>query len=521
MALKDILDKYSIFSPFQSIMICVLSLPLTFVATHNLMQIFTAAIPPFQCRSNITLYHKRLPPDPCTRFVSYSTNDTENCSEDYGWEYDSSEYTSTVISEWNLVCQWESLKEVAQSVYMAGVLVGAMVYGPFADRFGRRAAVLWCLLQVAVMGTGASLSPNFTLYCVFRFLSGMGLCGFIINDLSLAMEWVPRKYRSVVSIFQSTCLTIGQIILAGLGYAIRDWRWLQRALSLPYFLFFILAWWVPESFRWQILADRSQQALDNLNRVARINGKKGSGSVTLEMLKPEDQNGEPSARKKLTPFDLFRTPVMRKITISLCMSWFSSSFCYFALAMDIQRFGLNIYLVQIVFGCSDLALRVLCMFTATYIGRRFSLCFYLLLAGIFILSGLAIPTDMTILQICATLLAKGSLSSAIICSYLYTAELYPTVLRQTGVGFTNMIMRLGGVVSPIAMMTKIYFDFLPFIIFGVVPIICAVPIMFLPETLNSPLLDTIEEVEKGYWKDTPDTKSTKTQETQNVQGTRL
>uniref|UniRef100_A0A8C5R672 Major facilitator superfamily (MFS) profile domain-containing protein n=1 Tax=Leptobrachium leishanense TaxID=445787 RepID=A0A8C5R672_9ANUR len=477
MALKDILDKYSIFSPFQFIMICVLSLPLTFVATHNLMQVFTAAIPPFQCRSNITLYHKGLPPDPCTRFVSYSTNDTESCSEDYGWEYDSSEYTSTIISEWNLVCQWKSLKEVAQSIYMAGVLVGAMVYGPFADRFGRRAAVLWCLLQVAAMGTGASLSPNFTLYCVFRFLTGMGLCGFIINDLCLSESTLFRP-SSITLI----CVTLGQMFLAGIGYAIRDWRWLQRALSLPYFLFFILAWWVPESFRWLILANRSQQALDNLNRVARINGKKGASSVTLE-----DQSGEPSAKNKLTPFDLFRTPTMRKITISLCISWFSSSFCYYALAMDIQRFGLNIYLVQIVFGCSELSLRFLSMFTVTYIGRRFSLCFYLILAGILILSGL----------ISATMLAKGFLGSAIVCSYLYTAELYPTVLRQTGTGFTNMMMRFGAVVSPIAMMTKIYFDFLPFIIFGVVPIICAVPIMFLPETLNSPLLDTIEEVEKG------------------------
>uniref|UniRef100_A0A8C5R897 Major facilitator superfamily (MFS) profile domain-containing protein n=1 Tax=Leptobrachium leishanense TaxID=445787 RepID=A0A8C5R897_9ANUR len=465
MALKDILDKYSIFSPFQFIMICVLSLPLTFVATHNLMQVFTAAIPPFQCRSNITLYHKGLPPDPCTRFVSYSTNDTESCSEDYGWEYDSSEYTSTIISEWNLVCQWKSLKEVAQSIYMAGVLVGAMVYGPFADRFGRRAAVLWCLLQVAAMGTGASLSPNFTLYCVFRFLTGMGLCGFIINDLCL-----------MVSIFQSICVTLGQMFLAGIGYAIRDWRWLQRALSLPYFLFFILAWWVPESFRWLILANRSQQALDNLNRVARINGKKGASSVTLEV-----------------------TVILNVASLPLLLLCylFSSSFCYYALAMDIQRFGLNIYLVQIVFGCSELSLRFLSMFTVTYIGRRFSLCFYLILAGILILSGLAIPTDMTILQISATMLAKGFLGSAIVCSYLYTAELYPTVLRQTGTGFTNMMMRFGAVVSPIAMMTKIYFDFLPFIIFGVVPIICAVPIMFLPETLNSPLLDTIEEVEKG------------------------
>ncbi|XP_075694861.1 solute carrier family 22 member 6-A-like [Rhinoderma darwinii] len=65
-------------------------------------------------------------------------------------------------------------------------------------------------------------------------------------------------------------------------------------------------------------------------------------------------------------------------------------------------------------------------------------------------------------------------------------------------GFTNMMMRLGAVVAPLAMMTKVYAPFLPLVIFGVVPILCGLPILWLPETLNSQLLDTVEEVEARY-----------------------
>ncbi|XP_053305402.1 solute carrier family 22 member 6-like isoform X2 [Spea bombifrons] len=427
MATGDVLDKDSFFSPFQTILVSLLSAPLTLVATHNLMQIFTAAVPPHHCHSNFTLDPKHLPADPCTRYVSPLMNETKACSEEDGWDYNRSVHTSTIISEWDLICDREPLKEVAQSVYMAGVLVGAIVYGTLADRFGRRAVLLCCILQIAAMGTGASLSPNFISYCFFRFLTGMGICGFLINDLGLTMEWTPKRFRPAVSMFQGYCLTFGQIVLAGVAYAITDWRWLQMALSLPFFIFFIFIWWVPESFRWLTLTRCSHQALINLNRVARINGDNTGSTITLEMLQQDDQKG--GLVKKMTPFDLFRTPVMRKITISLSMSWFSSSFCFFALAMDIQRFGLNIYLVQVIFGCTELPLRILSTITATYIGRRFSVSFFLLISGVLILGSLAIPTDKMILQMSIAVLTKGFLGSSIVCAYLYTAELFPTALR--------------------------------------------------------------------------------------------
>lgn len=53
-------------------------------------------------------------------------------------------------------------------------------------RFGRRIIILCCLLQTALMGTGAAFAPSFSLYCFFRFMAGMGICGFIINDLGLS-----------------------------------------------------------------------------------------------------------------------------------------------------------------------------------------------------------------------------------------------------------------------------------------------------------------------------------------------
>ncbi|KAM9302179.1 organic anion transporter 3-like [Gastrophryne carolinensis] len=498
MALDDVLDAYGLFSPFQSVLLSVLSAPLLLVACHNLMQIFTAAVPPHYCPSNFTSEQCGWSNDSCKRYISMVSNDTEPCRPG-DWKYDLSTFTSTIISEWDMVCDREWMKELAQSLYMAGVLVGALVYGSLADRFGRRGVLLCCIIQIASMGTSAAFSPYFSLYCFFRFLTGMGICGLVLNDLGLSIEWTPKRYRPIVATFQGTVLTIGQIILPGVAYAITDWRWLQLALSVPYLIFFISTCWVPESYRWLVLAKRPQQALTVLNRLAKLNGEKNSSSITPDMLKLETQHHSSPVTSRMTPVDLFRTPAMRKITIFLSATWFSSSFCFFALAMDIQRFGLSIYIVQTVFGCIELPLRVLSTATSVYIGRRFSVFLYLVLSGILILCSLAIPADTLMLQLTVTVLSKGFLGSAIVCAHLYSTELFPTVLRQTGMGITNMMMRLGAVISPLVMMTKAYGEFLPLAIFGTVPIICAVPLLFLPETLNSPMLDTVEEVETSLY----------------------
>lgn len=63
-------------------------------------------------------------------------------------------------------------------------------------------------------------------------------------------------------------------------------------------------------------------------------------------------------------------------------------------------------------------------------------------------------------------------------------------------GLSNTMARLGSITAPLAKMLGEYFPFLPLIIYGVAPIISGIAAAFLPETLNVPLPETIEEVER-------------------------
>ncbi|XP_030075175.1 solute carrier family 22 member 6-B isoform X2 [Microcaecilia unicolor] len=361
MGFRKLIEEETRMGPFQMVHVTLLCFPLLLVPSHNLMQIFTAAVPAHRChisidgdhKANITHYpntsgganfskdpwHAFVPmdadqkPEQCLRFkapqwqllagnTSSVGYETEICID--GWEYDRSIFTSTIVSEWNLVCDLRSSKEFAQSIYMAGVLVGAFVFGGLADRFGRRSILLWCSLQIAVMGSGAAFAPNFPAYCIFRFFTGMGLSGLLLNDFSLAVEWIPIKFRDIVFTALGYCITLSQLILAGVAYGIRDWHYLQLALSLPYFIVFLYSWWVPESARWLVLNNKPEVALKTLKWVARMNGKQEEGeNISLEALKAEIQKGVMAMTSRHSVFDLFRTPSMCKITCCMTLVWYA------------------------------------------------------------------------------------------------------------------------------------------------------------------------------------------------------
>uniref|UniRef100_UPI00398E78FA solute carrier family 22 member 6-A-like n=1 Tax=Pristiophorus japonicus TaxID=55135 RepID=UPI00398E78FA len=146
-----------------------------------------------------------------------------------------------------------------------------------SNMYGRRALLLWSHFQLAVSGTCGAFSSSFPLFCFWRFLCGMALSGVILNTLCLSVEWIPTKIRTSVATFLNYSYTFGQLLLAGIAYGIRDWRWLQLTVAIPFYVFFLCSWWFPESARWLILNDKADVALKQLKRVAKLNGKEAEG----------------------------------------------------------------------------------------------------------------------------------------------------------------------------------------------------------------------------------------------------
>lgn len=427
--------------------------------------------------------------------------ETQSCED--GWYYKTTEMSSTIITEWDLVCDQRALKQMSQTTYMGGVLVGAILFGGLSDRFGRRGLLLISNLMMAVGGTCAAFSTSFTMFCIFRFCCGMALSGLVLNSFSLIVEWIPTRVRTVVGTGTGYCYTAGQLILAAVAYSIRDWRWLTLAVSLPFYVSFLYSWWFLESARWLVLTKKPEQAVKNLKTVARINGRRAEADkINLEMLQESMKKEMACSKGSYSALDLLRTSTMRTITVCLSAVWFSTSFAYYGLSMDLQKFGVSIYLIQIIFGAVDIPAKILVTISMSMLGRRPSQCGALVLAGVMILINLLVPYDLQVLRTSLAVIGKGCLAASFSCCYLYSGELYPTVIRQNGMGWVSMMARFGAMVAPMVLLLGEDSPWLPGFIYGGAPIISGIFAFFLPETLAQPLPDTMQDVEdRGFgWK---------------------
>ncbi|XP_012413104.1 solute carrier family 22 member 20 [Trichechus manatus latirostris] len=522
MAFTDLLDTLGSVGRFQLVYTALLQLPCGLLACHNFLQNFTAAMPPHHCqgpanhttaatndsgawlRATVPLDRDRAP-ETCQCFAELqwallSSNTsihgaaTEGCKD--GWVYYCSVFPSTIVTEWDLVCEARTFHDLAQSVYMAGVLVGAAVFGSLADRLGRKAPLVWLYLQLAFSGAATAYFSSFSAYCAFWFLAGMTFSGVILNSLSLVVEWMPTQGRTVAGILLGYSFTFGQVILATVAYLICPWRWLQFAVS-AFLIFSPYSWWLPELSRWLLLHGKSQLAVQNLRKVATINGRKEEGErLTKEVVSSYIQSEFTRGCTSNSVLDLFRTPAFRKVTCCLMLVWFSNSMAYYGLAMDLQKFGLSIYLMQVLFGVIDIPAMLVATTTMIYVGRRVTVASFLILAGSMVIANLFVPADMQTLRTAQAALGKGCLASFFICVYLFTGELYSTEIRQMGMGFASANSHLGGLAAPLITTLREFNTFLPPMGFRAISILAGLAVCFLTETRNMPLVETIEAMER-------------------------
>jgi len=438
--------------------------------------------------------------------------------EDQRFTYDTSEGVDTIVNNWNLVCDRLPLLSTIQGSYMGGVFVGCMLWGWASDRFGRRLAMLVAAAMQTVASIVAAFATNYVIFIFLRFLiafsvSGVFECGFV-----LVTEICGPKYRTYFGILTQFPFGIGAALLPLVAYFIREWQSLQLAISVPCVLLASYYWFVPESPRWLMAEGRFEEALKILKGGAKINGRTlPPDDEILEMMRAineEEEEVKTTVEVELTTKEkvrevfkeiiiLVETPEMRKRTLNVFYSWLVVAMVYYGLSFNSKNLGGNIYVSSFISGFVEVPAVVVIIPLLAKLGRVKCYCGTFIAGGVCcgIVALIAFATEKGAavwLPVAIAMLGKFLISMTFAIAYLYTAELFPTKVRNVAVGLASTFARIGSISAPyiVDLLGSVHAG-IPVVIFGICSASAGLFSLMLPETLNKKLPESVAEVERA------------------------
>ncbi|CAB4070220.1 SLC22A4_5 [Lepeophtheirus salmonis] len=412
--------------------------------------------------------------------------DAENVPENDFFEYDQTEGLSSIVNEWNLVCSRLPLLSTVQGSYMGGVFVGCIVFGWASDKFGRRKSII---------------------------VASVIQCGFV-----LVTEVCGPKYRTIFGILTQFPFGIGAALLPLIAYFLRDWFSLQLAISIPSVLLIVYFIFMPESPRWLLGEGRVDEALKILKDGAKMNNKElPSDEEMYEILtqfknesmaenKTQEIEGPKTWKQKAYEIFkeiiiLFETPEMRKRTINIFYSWLVVAMVYYGLSFNSKNLGGNRYVSTFISGFVEVPAVAFIIPALERFGRVKCYCGTFMAGGIccglVALATFILETGEKIwIPVTFAMSGKFLISMTFAIAYLYTAELFPTPVRNVAVGAASTFARIGSMIVPyIVDLLGAAHAAIPVIIFGIVSFTAGLFSLMLPETLNKKMPESVAEVE--------------------------
>lgn len=421
----------------------------------------------------------------------YDNNSMSNCSS---WEYDKSVFTSTITSDWDLVCEKESLVEWGQSLYFIGMISGVFLFGQLADMFGRKTILIPLLLAIALSGTITAFLPTFTGFIIGRFFNAMAVIGLFECVFTWMLEVVGGDWITIIGMGAEFFWVFGWLNLAWMSYLIRDWRHLMLATSIPAFASVVLYWWMPESPKWLLAKKKISEAETVVRSAAQANNRTLPENWKLRPL------GSIVGKRKANILDLFRNRILLYKTLILFVSWFVNALAYYGLTLNMPSFGEDIFLTFFIKGLLEIPAYGIAIWILLKKGRRIPYASSLILCGMSLLCIMFVPLQEEGSQnwaaIILTLFGKSCITFSFGVVYLYSAELFPTEIRTTGIGCCSTVGRLGAIVAPwVGKLGKMYHPYVPIVICGLSALVAGILSIFLPETKGIKMPDTVAEAE--------------------------
>ncbi|XP_046583399.1 organic cation transporter protein-like [Haliotis rubra] len=424
---------------------------------------------------------------------------TQECS---AWVYDDSVFKNTVVTELNMVCGTRALRSLANSILFAGLLFGSLVFGIISDLCGRKKSVLLAAVLYLGTGIGIAFSPNYLVFVIISFFNGASSIALFISPFVYVMEIVGPSKRTNAGVIIQFFWCFGLFLVGCLAYFIRDWHHLQLTITIPVVVLLGLYWAVPESPRWLLSVGREREAEKILRIAADVNG------VTLPRKLFDKDTLDAGPKAKVT--EMFTSRVLLFRSLIIFFNWFVVTIVFYGLIHNIGTLVGDIFLNFTIGNIMETVAYVMVLLLLDRLGRKPLHCGSMLIGGIACLSAIFPVTyggqEHEWITVTFCMVGRFGISGAFAIIYVFAAELFPTLVRNSGIGVSSLSGRIGLIIAPYIADLGVLVDgdissALPLIVFGVLALTAGILALWLPETRRRTLPETIEDA-KDFAKNT-------------------
>jgi len=421
-------------------------------------------------------------------------------------------FDTAVISgaiEFLIAPQVFDLDEIEKGITVGSILIGCMagslLAGKPSDIFGRKKVLMFAAFLFIISSLGCAVSNNLAIFLSFRITGGVGVgIASMLSPMYIAEVSPPGIRGKLVALNQFT-IVLGILLAFFSNYLLRDfgginnWRWMLGVMLIPASLFFALLFVIPESPRWLIQRNKSEEAFRILSKI----NSRAEAEKELKKIKESI-----SSVVKVKYKELLSGPMRKLLMIGIFLAVFQqitgiNVIIYYAPSIFLSvGLGTGSALLQtVIIGCVNLVFTIVAILFVDKIGRR-----PLLLTGVlgmaislFILSSLFFMnylsgywTLILILSYCAFF--DISLGPVV---WVLISEIFPNRLRSMAISISVLFIWTSNFIvsSTFPYLLKNLNGGFTFLIYAVMCVACFV---FIYLNIKETKGKSLEEIEMSF-----------------------
>ncbi len=401
---------------------------------------------------------------------------------------------------------------------LVGCVLGAMLAGVMSDHLGRKKVLILCAILFIISAIGTAVPQSQLVFVIYRALGGIGVGAASMTSPMYIAEVSPARIRGRMVSLNQLAIVFGMLAVYFVNFAISNagdetwnvatgWRWMFASETIPAVALLVLLMLVPESPRWLVKQQRSDEALVILTRV---NGAQLAQEEVVSIKETVNMESESLSQ-------LFEPGMRIVLAIGIILAVLQqvtgiNVFLYYApeIFKAIAGAGTTAAMLQtIVVGVVNMGFTVIAIWTVDRLGRKpLMILGYFGMAVSLAALGLAAYFEQTrvwVLLFILSYIACFALSVGPV-TWVILSEIFPTRIRGRAMAIATVCLWAANfLVSQTfpmldderSWLVQHFHHAFPFWLYALLSL-CAVVflVLFVPETKGR----TLEEIERHWFR---------------------